>query len=316
MKQKQFQQLHQHLWSQIEQMLQAPSNADTAQALPTLYRQLCQHLALALQRGYSPALTDFLQQLVANCHQRLYGAQAARPILLRQWLYIDFPCLVRAEWRLVLLAMLAFWGSALLVGLLIYLQPEWASSFMSVESLKHYRGMYRPGRAAFGRDNETDLMMFGFYIWNNVSIGFRTIAGGIFAGIPALLSLFFNGLHGGAVAAWLSLDPGTRGTFWPFVITHSSFEITGLILTAVAGMRFGLSVIHPGRLSRRQALVACSQRLFPLIVGAVLLIMLAAFFEAFWSANADVPSHIKYFVGAACWLGLLGFFVFAGRGKR
>lgn len=316
MKQKQFEHLHRDLWSQIEQMLQDSSDTESAHTLPTLYRQLCQHLALALQRGYSPALTDFLQQLVAQCHQRLYSARAARPIVLRQWMYVDFPRLVRAEWRLLLIAMGAFWGSALVVGMLIYLQPEWASSFMSVQSLEHYRGMYRPGQAAIGRDNQTDLMMFGFYIWNNVSIGFRTMAGGIVAGIPALFSVFFNGLHGGAVAAWLSLDPGTRSTFWPFVITHSSFEITGLILTAVAGMRLGLCVIYPGRLSRRQALVVNSQRLFPLITGAVLMIILAAFFEAFWSASTDIPAHIKYIVGTSCWLGLLVFFVFAGRGKH
>ncbi|MBX9868644.1 MAG: stage II sporulation protein M, partial [Burkholderiaceae bacterium] len=273
MKQKQFELVHAVVWTQIEHILLDKPNADHAQTLPTLYRQLCQHLALALQRGYSPTLTDFLQHLVASCHQRLYGAQAARPMLLRQWMLIDFPQLVRAEWRLLLLAMGAFWGSALVVGTLIYLQPEWASSFMSVESLEQFRGMYRPGRSAFGRGNEGDLMMFGFYIWNNVSIGFRTVAGGVFAGIPALISLFFNGLHGGAVAGWLSTDAGTREVFWSFVITHASFEITGLILTGVAGMRLGLTWIHPGRLSRRHALMLASRRIFPLIVGATLLII-------------------------------------------
>lgn len=315
MKQKQFEQMHADEWNGIEQILQQPRNHPEATRLPALYRRLCQHLALAIQRGYSPLLTDFLQHLVARCHQQMYGAQVARPRSLIHWLLIDFPRLARAEWRLLLVASLAFWGTTIALGCLVYFRPDWASSFAAPEKLEHYRVMYQPGRVAFGRDHESDLVMFGFYIWNNVSIDFRTIAGGIFAGIPALLSLFFNGLHGGVVAAWLSLDPATRHVFWPFVITHSSFEITGLLLTGVAGMRLGISLLNPGRLSRRHALMLASRRLFPLMVGASLLTVIAAFFEAFWSASSSVTPTAKYLVGTLCWLGLWAFLLLAGRKK-
>ena len=67
------------------------------------------------------------------------------------------------------------------------------------------------------------------------------------------------------------------------------------MLSGVAGMRLGLALIHPGRLSRRHALYAASQRMFPVIVGAALLTVLAAFFEAFWSANGAIPVAVKYF---------------------
>jgi uncharacterized membrane protein SpoIIM required for sporulation len=313
MKQQQFESEHSALWGEIHAVLEGKSKQP--EALPALYRRLCQCLALALQRGYSPALADYLQKLVFDCHKRLYGTSAARPLLLRRWMLYELPRRVRAEWRLLLFALGAFWGVALAVGALVWSEPEWAFSFMSPPQLNRFREMYQPGQMRLGRGEEGDLMMFGFYVWNNVSIGFRTFAGGIMGGIPALFSMSFNGMHLGVVAAWLSLDPGTRGTFWPFVITHSSFEIAGLLLSGLAGIRLGLALIRPGRLSRRHALQAAGHGMYPVIVGAALLTVLAAFFEAFWSASASIPAPLKIGVGSACWLLVIAFFAFAGRGR-
>ncbi|MBS0308450.1 MAG: stage II sporulation protein M [Proteobacteria bacterium] len=316
MKQKQFEAEHAALWEKLAAILKG-DQPDAVEALPTLYRRLCQCLALAIQRGYSPALTDYLQNMVSDCHKRLYGTAAARPMTLRRWMLEEFPQRVRQEWRLVLLAMLAFWGVGLGVGWLVWQQPHWAYSFISPGQLREFQSMYQPSAAAIGRGGaEGDVVMFGFYIWNNVSIGFRTFAGGIFGGIPALLSIVFNGLHGGVVASWLSKDPITRETFWSFVVTHSSFEITGLMLSGVAGMRLGLALISPGRLTRRHALFAASRRMFPVLVGAALMTALAAFFEAFWSASSAITPATKFAVGGVCWTLVIGFFLFAGRRER
>lgn len=314
MKQHQFEEQHSALWAEVERILGGKSNE--IEHLPQQYRRLCQSLALCIQRGYSPALTDYLQKLVADCHRRLYGTAVERPMTLHYWMGQEFPRLVRAEWRLLLLSFLAFWGIGLLVGLLVWYKPQWAYSFSTAAQLDEFHKMYQPGGFNKGRGSEGDVVMFGFYIWNNVSICFRTFAGGIFGGVPALLSIMFNGMHGGVIASWLSKDPVTRQTFWSFVVTHSSFEITGLMLSGLAGMRLGLSLIHPGRLSRRHALFAASQRIFPVILGAAIMTFLAAFFEAFWSANPNISANVKYAVGAVCWTLVISFFAFAGRSGR
>jgi uncharacterized membrane protein SpoIIM required for sporulation len=315
MKQKQFETQHVLLWAEIEAILQDKSKQ--SDDLPSLYRRLCQSLALSIQRGYSPALTDYLQKMVLDCHRRLYGLAIERPATLRHWLTFEFPYRVRQEWRLLTLALIAFWGVALAVGLLVWFKPHWAYSFMSPHEISSMQKMYQPDQTRIGRGGSSgDVMMFGFYIWNNVSICFRTFAGGIMGGIPALISLVFNGMHMGVIGSWLSKEMATRQTFWSFVITHSSFEITGLLLSGVAGMRLGLSLIHPGRLSRRHALVAASQRMFPVLVGAALLTLLAAFFEGFWSASTSISPNVKYIVGSICWLLVIAYFVFAGRGKQ
>ncbi len=312
MKQQQFVASNEALWAEIGTILR--DKAADRRALPALYRRLCQCLAMARQRGYSPALAEYLQDMVSDCHRLLYGATVAQPRTLVQWMLVDLPCRVRAEWRLLLLTCLAFYGVALAVGLLIWFQPHWAYTFSDPDQLEKYRQMYQPSVQKVGRGGtEGDVMMFGFYIWNNVSIGFRTFASGIFGGIPALFSTAFNGMHMGVIGAWLSRDPRTVHTFWSFVITHSSFEITGLLLSAMSGMRLGLTLIHPGRRSRAHALHESSRAMFPVIVGGALLTFGAAFVEAFWSASSAIPIGVKYSVGGLCWLLVIGFFVFAGR---
>jgi uncharacterized membrane protein SpoIIM required for sporulation len=317
MKQKQFELQHERLWAQVECILRDKKMPPDADSFPALYRRLCQSLALCIQRGYSPALTDYLQKLVLDGHRSLYGTAIERPNTLYHWLFREMPYRVRQEWRLLVFAMLAFWGVGVGVALLVWFQPHWAYSFISPEQLSSAHSMYQPDKIATGRNgSQGDVHMFGFYIWNNVSICFRTFAGGIFGGLPALISLLFNGMHFGVIASWLTKDPLTREAFWSFVVTHSSFEIAGLLLSGVAGMRLGLSLIHPGRLTRRHALMVTSQRMFPVLVGAAVLTVLAAFFEGFWSASTAISPSVKYAVGAVCWAAVIAFFALAGRAPR
>ena len=312
MKQAQFEAQYGPLWDEVAAIVDG--NGERAD-LPQLYRRLCQSLALAEQRGYSPVLVAWLQQLAFRGHRLLYGSAPARPVTLLAWLRRDLPRGVRAEWRLLLLALAAFWGTALLVGLLVSQDPTRAYLFEHPGALEEMQRMYQPGTMRHGRGDQGDVAMFGMYIWNNVSIGFRTFAGGVFGGVPALASLVFNGIHGGAVAAWLSLDPTTRIPFWSFVITHASVEITGLLLSAMAGIRLGLALLRPGRLTRRHALMVTARRVFPIVTGAALLTVLAAFIEAFWSAHPGIPANVKFGVGAVCWAAVLLYFALAGRGR-
>ena len=59
--------------------------------------------------------------------------------------------------------------------------------------------MYNPASAQHSvqRSSDSDLMMFGFYIRNNVGISFRTFAGGSLLGLGSLFFLLFNGLYMG-----------------------------------------------------------------------------------------------------------------------
>jgi uncharacterized membrane protein SpoIIM required for sporulation len=155
-------------------------------------------------------------------------------------------------------------------------------------------------------------MMFGFYLYNNIGIAFRTFASGIFVGIGSVFILIYNGVVLGAVGGHL-YNAGFGGTFFPFVIGHSSFELTAIVLAGATGVRLGLAVLAPGRTTRSRSLREAARASVPVLYGMTALLVVAAFVEAFWSASAIAP-QVRYLAGAAGWAAVLGYLALAGRG--
>jgi len=143
--------------------------------------------------------------------------------------------------------------------------------------------------------------MFGYYIYNNISIGFRTFASGLLGGVGAIVVLVTNGIVIGTVAGHLT-EIGYGDPFWRFVAGHSGFELSAVVLAGGAGLRIGWALLAPGRLSRRRALVEAGKDGAQICYGVFLLLVFAAFVEAFWSSIGWMPSSIKFGVGGLVWV--------------
>ncbi|HUO86409.1 MAG TPA: stage II sporulation protein M [Thermoanaerobaculia bacterium] len=282
--------------------------------LPALYRRICLHLALVRERRYGVDLEDHLNRLALRGHRQLYRGERISGRRIVELLAADFPARLREEWRLVLVASLLFLVPALATGVAVTLAPEVAYSVMHPEMVHQLEEMYRPDGEVV-READSDVMMFGFYVHNNVGIAFRTFAGGVLFGLGSIFFLVYNGLFLGAVAAFLG-QAGLGGTFWPFVVGHSAFELPAIVFAGAAGLRLGLAVVAPGRRSRGAALAAAARRSLPLVAGIAFLLVLAAFVEAFWSSNAWLPDAVRYGVGAALWLAFFTYLAVGGRGGR
>lgn len=294
---------------------QAPAPVLAPADMPQAFRQLCAHLALARDRQYSPELVDRLNALVLRGHHALYGARTRGLGGLRAFLDGGFARAVRAEWRCVLLATLLFFGP--LLGLVAAIQawPEFASVVLSPHTLGEVQEMYAPDNERMGmRDADTSMQMFGFYIWNNVRIGFQTFAGGVFLGLGSVFFLFYNGLHIGAVMGHLQ-QVGLGAQLWPFVAGHSAMELVAIVIAGAAGLKLGGALLAPGRRSRRHALVEAGRAAARLVAGAALMFGIAAAIEAFWSPLRLPEPLPKYLVGALMWLLVLSYLALSGRGR-
>lgn len=94
MKQSLFEARHKAEWERFTLALERLEHGkDTSQAasFPKAYRRLCQHLALAQERGYSSFLIDSLQQLVLRGHQQLYRHRSRFAANLLGFILADFP---------------------------------------------------------------------------------------------------------------------------------------------------------------------------------------------------------------------------------
>lgn len=320
MKQSQFTERHEPEWLEIESYLDARNrrNVDrpfSPAEFPRRYRRLCQHLSLARSRGYSHGLHQRLEHLVTRAHEQLYQGRRGSLASVVRFVLVDYPALVRREWRYLLAAALMFMGPVLILIPAISIVPEVAFTVLSVEDAASMEEMYSPDlRSRYGREREaeTDVFMFGFYVRNNTSIGFQTFVGGALFGLGTVFFLLFNGLHIGATAGHLT-HLGYIDTFWGFVSGHSAFELTAIMLSGAAGLRVGMALLAPGAQTRRLAFRDAMQVGVRLMAGAAVLFLAAAFVEAFWSSRAEVPVMVKYVVGVLLWLVTFAYLMLPGR---
>ncbi len=320
MRQQAFVQAHEEEWTSFETILgQLGQGHRHKTALPmgdfpARYRHICHHLALARERHYSVALIQRLNEMALRGHHALYGARAGLQRTWVQFILSGFPRHVRANWRPVLLALALTYLPFAGLPFAIHKNPEVAYLIEDPQQLAQMESMYKSTNGKFGRKDEsdTDVYMFGFYIWNNVRITFQIFATGLIFGLGSIFFLLVNGIHGGAVAGHLT-RVGLGQNFWSFVITHSSLELTGMVLAGAAGMKMGFAILAPGRKSRVQALKDAARNGLILVYGGAFMVFLAAFLEAFWSSSALIPQTVKFAVGGSLWTLMLAYFLFAGR---
>jgi uncharacterized membrane protein SpoIIM required for sporulation len=278
---------------------------------PALYRRVCHQLALARERSYGADLEQRLNHLALRGHQQLYRTEGPSWRGIGEFLAAGFPAKVRAEARLVLAAAALLVLPGLATGTAVGLRPELVYSVMEGDAVRELEQMYQPD-GEIERTSDSDLMMFGFYVYNNVGIAFRTFAAGVLLGLGSVFFLVHNGLYLGAVTGFLhQADLG--GTFYPFVIGHAAFELPAIVLAGAAGLRLGLAVLAPGRRSRTAALFATARGSLPLIYGTAFLLLVAAFVEAFWSSTTSVPAGVRYAVGAGAWVAFFAYVLLGGR---
>lgn len=312
MKQRTFERNHQQQWEALEGWLdkrRLPKGQ-----FPQLYRQVCQHLALARDRHYTPYLIERLNRLVLRGHQHLYQTPSRLTTKIIHFISIDFPQQVRQEWRLVGLSSLLFFGPLLIMFLSVQINPELVFSLMDAGQVLEMETMYDPEAEYINREAESDFLMFGFYIRNNISIGFQTFASGIFFGFGTIFFLLFNGLYIGSVAGHLT-HIGYTVPFYSFVAGHSALELIAIVLAGAAGLKLGLALIAPGRLTRLHALRNAANHSISLVYGVIVMLLLAAFVEAFWSSNAAIAPSIKYTVGGFLLVSLISYFILVGRNR-
>jgi uncharacterized membrane protein SpoIIM required for sporulation len=323
---------HEQEWKQLEALIAArpghqpgklpkggsgmPEQATDQALFPSLYRRACLHLALARERHYPPALSDRLDRLALSGHQAFYGARSHLLHKIGQFIVHGFPALIREHGRLFWFASALLYLPALIMGLLVHFQPEMVYSLLDYGSVRNLEEMYRTGGAievesGSGRVANENFRMFGYYIYNNISIGFQCFASGILFGLGTVFFLVLNGLFFGAVSAHL-IHQGSTEQFFQFVIAHGAFELTAIVLCGMAGLLLGRALISPERQRRSEALIDAARPAVQIVYGATAMLLIAAFIEAFWSSGAYLPVAGKFIVGGLLWALVAAYFLFMG----
>jgi uncharacterized membrane protein SpoIIM required for sporulation len=305
-------------WTELESLLERrrrlkrilPSQIARSAAL---YRSLCSDLMRARGAGYGRELIAYLDGLASRGHNALYAAPPQRRGVVRALLTLGFPRTLRRRARFLLLATLLFLvpGAIGVVGGLR--SPEFSARVLSEGMLAEMEASYSKSMST-GRDVDTNETMAGFYVWNNIGIAFRCFATGILLGLGSVFFLIYNGLVIGTVFGAMARAHHIHNLL-TFTCGHSPFELTAIVIAGAAGLQMGFAIVSTGGLTRLGSLRAQAPELARLVLGAAVMLAIAAAIEGFWSPSS-APDAVKWVVAIVNCLAVTAYFVFMGRSGR
>lgn len=311
-------------WQRFEELLvraeahRVPRfSGEEASEFSRLFRALCYDLATVRSHDWGRGLEGYLNDLVVRGHNCFYGSAPGRPREALGFLLEGFPRLLRANVAYFWVALVLFALPALVTGWVVGREPSLAGRVMPGTMLASFEEMYSEGKRQDRHDKERSSMQAGaagFYVRNNVAVAFRCFTTGVFFGAGTLFFLVYNGIFLGTVAGYLTAT-GHYERFYSFVVGHGSFELTAIVVSGAAGLVMGHALVHPGAMTRAEALRRRGVVGLKLALGAGAMLVVAALIEAFWSPSG-IPSRTKYVVGALLWALVIAYLALGGREKR
>lgn len=306
-------------WKAFELQLESSKGKKStldSHKLPSRFRKICYDLSLAQYRMFGQQICDRLNGLAIVGYRKIHRKRGAFGEGFLHFFLRTFPAAFRREWKLFAVVSFVFLGPFFAMWWSADKEIEWVQALLGAEGMSDIEGMY--GKEAdsveyLRQEHGSNFMMFAHYINNNVGIDFRIFAGGIFFGIGTLFFLIYNGLYLGAVVGYVEYA-GDPELLWKFVAGHSSFELLGMLVVGMAGLKIGFALLAPGQLTRGEALTRAGRGGLPLLIGGACMTALAAVIEGFWSAQ-PIDTNLKYIVGIAFWIIHLLYFGFVGRGR-
>ncbi|GAB4203400.1 MAG: stage II sporulation protein M [Sandaracinaceae bacterium] len=311
------------VWHELEGMLATVERAGTrslgiegARRFSKLYRQVSADLVRARTEQVDASIQDYLNDLVARAYRHVYAGTAGSGSRLWAFFALEFPRLVRAEWRVVALSAALFFaggavgagGMALDPNAAAVLVPEQHQATTPTERVAEEEG-------GTGHGSSEAAAFSSFLFTHNIQVSFLVFALGLTFGVGTVALMFYNGVPLGALA-WQYHAAGHGLFFWAWILPHGIPEITEIVIAGAAGLVLARGLLRPGRRSRRDALVREARTAARLVVGGMPVLVLAGLIEGTISQmHAPVmPYWTKLVFAALVGTGLYAWLARAGRG--
>ena len=150
----------------------------------------------------------------------------------------------------------------LIIGVLVYHQPELILSVVDPETAAEFEEMYSDAADSIGRRRTAATIgRCSASIFATTSASRFNASRAACSPASAACSFSRSTALTAVRSAATSPSAGLSSTFYSFVATHAAFELTAIALSGAAGLRIGHSMLAPGRHTRTQALVHCRARI-------------------------------------------------------
>ena len=309
-------------WAKFQRMLDRVergtfrgNNGASARGFSRAFRQLAHDLALVRSRGWGEELETYLNDLAARGTQCvLPNSTPGRITRFFGFLATGYPQVFRRNINYFWVAAFCLFLPLALVVVDYRKRSQFGAPRDAARSTANGRDDVRP-RCQFTLEEfhfaEEQATMGGFYIYHNVGIALRAFGAGLLFGVITIYVLLSNGIMIGTIAGYL-ISQGHGEAFLSFVVSHGAFELTAIAIAGGAGLILGNAVLHPGQRTRLESLQVRGREAVQIAGGAVVMLIIAALIEAFWSPAA-IPPMVKYIVGGVLWLLVASYLSLVGR---
>ncbi len=313
-------------WTELEETLNR-LEADVAYRLDLkqarrlhyLYERSATDLSKLSTFASEPALSRYLETLVARAYGEIHEVRGKphrfHPI---RWGGRTFPRTFRRHIAVFWVSVAITLAGTTLGGAAVTFDPNAKDVLMPFPHLRidpRERVAKEEKTQKFDPRAGTKAMGTSFYIANNTKVAIMTLALGALWGLGTILVLFSNGVMMGAVTMdYLNAHEGVFLTAW--LLPHGALEIPAIVIAGQAGLLLGKALIGwDSRLSTRARLRSVTPDLLTLIGGVALMLVWAAFVEAWLSQYHEpvIPYAVKITFGVIELILLISFLTCAGR---
>ena len=309
-------------WQRLEQIVTAMEKGrlrrvsdEDLMALPALYRMAASSLSVARETSLDASALTYLDGLVRRAWFQVYGPRTSLSGWLRGFLFGGWSASVRAIARDIWIALAVMVASTAVGWLLVDANPDWYFAFVPAE----LAGERVPGatRAELlgplgSQDHGGGLSAFAAYLFNNnAQVCILAFALGFAFGIPTLMLLVQNTVMLGAML-WLYAESGALPEFLAWLSVHGTTELFAILLAGAAGLHIGRNMAFPGQRSILTAAAESGRRAAQVMVGAVIMLIVAAILEGYVRQLVGDPGS-RATVGVFMLVAWLCYFLLPGR---
>ena len=282
---------------------------DDLLALPALYRSTLSSLSLARDTSLDRALVVYLEQLCTRAYFQIYGVKTPAGRQVARFFRRSWPEAVRALWRETLFCVILTFGAAIVAYLLIRGDPAWFYSIIP-EGLAQGRNPSASAeelRATLYPDQKQWLGVFATFLFtHNSQVAIFAFALGFAFAVPTVLLILYNGLMLGAFFAVFEAK-GLGPNLAAWLMIHGTTEIFAICISGAAGIRIGMAVAFPGRLSRMDSVVRAGRTAATAMIGTVIMLAVAGLLEGV-GRQTILDDSLRGLIGSAAIAAWLVYF--------
>ena len=326
LKSAEFRRMREQSWADLEKLIGITERRgvraltpDQLQRMPQLYRSALSSLSVARAIALDRNLLLYLENLSLRAYLAIYSPRTGLAEAGSQFLRAFPAAVVAARWHvLIAFAALAvgtiagFWLTVADESWFSIFVPSWLSGGRGVAST---RASLLSGEIFApwpGWAVSLGLVASSLFSHNTL-VGIMAFCLGLFAGVPTVLLIAYQGLTLGAFLA-LHYNRGLTVDFLGWLSIHGVTELSAILLCGAAGLVLAEKMLFPDRYSRVDSLGMHGRLAAEIAVGAILMFFVAAILEGgFRELVASTPR--RFAIAALTGVGWLAY-LYAFRSAR